>query len=215
MKTYVVRSGDYLKKIAHAVGWQAEALWNDPSNAKLTAKRDPNQLLPGDVFHIPDTVTNTLVVSAGSTNRYVAEIPKTKVKLTFKNEKGSFAERTVHSRRSGRAGGRNDRWGGCCRSEVPVHCREVTVTFPDRKVVYPIRVGDMDPIDEPSGVRKRLEHLGYQSHTSDDALTGMEDGDVDEGLRKSVRRFQTAEGLNPTGELDDETKAKLLEKHGG
>ncbi|MFT3767392.1 MAG: hypothetical protein QM820_18220 [Minicystis sp.] len=46
MKAYVVRQGDYLKQLAHALGFDADAVWNDPKNAELSQRRDPNLLHP-------------------------------------------------------------------------------------------------------------------------------------------------------------------------
>jgi hypothetical protein len=87
---------------------------------------------------------------------------------------------------------------------VPVTVRELSVRFVKRNVVYPVRVGDMDPIDEPSGVAKRLVHLGY--------LVDEPDEDPD-AVADAVRRFQRREALPETGQVDDATKAALLRAH--
>jgi peptidoglycan hydrolase-like protein with peptidoglycan-binding domain len=70
-------------------------------------------------------------------------------------------------------------------------------------------IGDMDPIEEGSGVWKRLEHMGYLSE-----LDVGPDGAAPAALYKAFARFQADHGLNVTGVLDDATKAALARLHG-
>ena len=55
MKPYVVKQGDYLLKLAHGLGFDADTVWNADENADLKAKRDPNILCPGDLLYVPDS----------------------------------------------------------------------------------------------------------------------------------------------------------------
>lgn len=50
---YVVEPGDWLAKIAEEHGTTVGAIWNHPLNAEIRAKRSPDLIYPGDVFHIP------------------------------------------------------------------------------------------------------------------------------------------------------------------
>jgi pimeloyl-ACP methyl ester carboxylesterase len=53
--TYTVKPGENLSQIAARNGMTAKALYEDPANAKLRAKRpNPNLILPGDPIVIPD-----------------------------------------------------------------------------------------------------------------------------------------------------------------
>src|SRR5262249_43751250 len=98
---------------------------------------------------------------------------------------------------------------GKVRLSVPVHVREIRVVFTKRNVAYPVHVGDMDPVDEPSGVRRRLQHLGYYDPTSD-----AEGADRDERERRAVIAFQKAHGLDPSGVADEATRGELVKQHG-
>jgi hypothetical protein len=89
---------------------------------------------------------------------------------------------------------------------VPVHVREIDVTFPTSGAVYPMSIGEMDPVDESSGVRKRLQNLGYYLFSPGD--------DVDAADARAILAFQRAHGLPPTGAMDDATKATLAKDHG-
>jgi hypothetical protein len=56
----------------------------------------------------------------------------------------------------------------------------------------------LDPADTEAGYSARLDNLGYYAEDASMALM----------------RFQSANDLNPTGQMDDATKAKLEEIHG-
>lgn len=61
------------------------------------------------------------------------------------------------------------------------------------------------PHDDPTGVRQRLNNLGY---FAGDGPIDDEDGDAAALLELAVRSFQEDYGLVPSGELDAETTDK-------
>ena len=63
----------------------------------------------------------------------------------------------------------------------------------------------MDPISEVSGIKRRLANLGFYS--------GPMDGDMDEETQEALARFQTQQGLPATGQADEATRQKLLDRH--
>jgi peptidoglycan hydrolase-like protein with peptidoglycan-binding domain len=67
-------------------------------------------------------------------------------------------------------------------------------------------VGGLDPVEETSGVQKRLVNLGH--------YRGPVDGEPSVDLTAAIRAFQSANGLEPTGEPDDATREKLRKVHG-
>jgi hypothetical protein len=84
-----------------------------------------------------------------------------------------------------------------------------------RLVVYPglpeerimaLDLGTMDPVEETSGIRKRLRNLGYLCE-----LEGPGDGP---DVQQAVRRFQEKNGLTVTGSADGATRSKLKDLHG-
>ncbi len=84
------------------------------------------------------------------------------------------------------------------------------VVFAKRNFVFPVRLGDMDPIAETSGVRARLEHLGYLPSSA----AALSEGETDARLITAIQEFQRAHGAEPTGELDDATRSALEKAHG-
>lgn len=206
MGTYVVRPGDYLEQIAVRARVRADDIWNDPRNAALRDQgRTPTQLHPGDVLAIPDAPPAPLVLKVGAFNGYTARVPLVKVPLALKNADGPlknepFAVEGLGAPLEGVTDG-----AGVATFEVPVRVREVTIFLPSRGMRFQLGIGHLDPITEPSGVYARLVNLGY-------ARGGGTPSALDQ--RRAVTDFQRAEGLTPTGEVDDATRRRLGELHG-
>jgi hypothetical protein len=95
--------------------------------------------------------------------------------------------------------------------EASVHVRDVEVHFPVRQLTRTVSVGGLDPIDEPSGLKMRLAHLGF--YTPQPAPGGGFGRD-DNRLQAAVMAFQSANNLTPTGHCDDATSAAILAAHG-
>jgi hypothetical protein len=211
MNPYIVKQGDYLDKIAHALRFDADKVWNDPANAELKKQRDPDVLLPGDILQVPEVEPQWLPFQSGVTNRYVATIPKASVRLTFKNDKGPLAnEPYAVLGLASTQEGTTDGDGGLVLT-IPVVVRECQVAFPQQGIVHAVRVGDMDPIDDPSGVRKRLQHLGYGRPPGDAAPS---EDEVEAADQVAILAFQKDSALPLTGVVDDATKAALIKAHG-
>ncbi|MFT3767398.1 MAG: peptidoglycan-binding domain-containing protein [Minicystis sp.] len=214
MRPYVVRQGDYLLKLAFARGFDADEVWNDPKNADLKALRKDHRLLaPGDVVYVPEKEAEELPIQKGTTNRYVAKVPKVTLDLRFHDGDSPFANESYEVRGLGSPLQGTTDGEGRVSVKVPVHVAEVQVVFPDRRVAFPVRVGHLDPIEEPTGVRQRLQHLGFYEAAQADA-PDWADLDAVERDRRAVTAFQTRHGLPSSGDMDDETRAALQKAHG-
>ena len=66
-----------------------------------------------------------------------------------------------------------------------------------------LHIGHLDPIDSDTGVRARLQNLGYR----------IED-DTDDAVRLGVEEFQVEHGLWVDGVVGPNTRGKLEEEHG-
>lgn len=212
MKPYVVKQGDYLEKIAHALSFDPGTVWDDPKNADLKKNRDPNLLHPGDILYVPDRKQQWLPLKMGTDNLYVATVPRTSVRLAFKYiDKPRANEPYVIYGMGEPEEGTTD-GDGLVEIKAPVHIREIQVSFPDSRVTYPVQIGDMDPIEETTGVRKRLQHLGYGAG----AGTGEDlEDDLEAADKLAILAFQQDQGIEPTGALDDATRAALAKAHDG
>ncbi len=205
MKPFVIRQGDHLAKLAYELGFDADEVWNDPNNAALREKRKPNLLHPGDVLQVPDQPKKELRFEPSKKNGYRAKVPTLDVHLVFADEGGPMKDEPYEVRGIDAPAGKTDA-AGKLTLKVPVNVRELVLHFTKRNVVHTVQVGDMDPIEEISGVDKRLQHLGF--------LPPPPNGDS--ALRRSaaIRAFQASAGLPVTGAIDDDTRSALVTAHG-
>ncbi|MBW2525496.1 MAG: peptidoglycan-binding protein [Deltaproteobacteria bacterium] len=213
MKPYVIKHGDYLTKLAHLLGFDAQTVWNDPKNADLKELRaDPTMLQAGDVLFVPDEPRKRLPLEHEADNSYVATVPKISVSVVVADDDEPVADEPYVVEGLGDDEERTTDGQGTVSFEAPVHVREVTVRFKERELAFRIGVGELDPIDTASGVRMRLTQLGYYGATlaGEDAYVERDDAQ----LAAAIGAFQTAQSLPVTGELDDATRDALLEVHG-
>jgi hypothetical protein len=68
-----------------------------------------------------------------------------------------------------------------------------------------LNLGYLNPIDEVSGVKQRLQNLCFDC--------GDQTNEETPDLEDAVRAFQEKCGLPPTGQLDDDTRAELVKAH--
>jgi peptidoglycan hydrolase-like protein with peptidoglycan-binding domain len=79
---------------------------------------------------------------------------------------------------------------------------------PDQGYTFTLQLGDLDPIDEMSGIDARLINLGFGPPDVEDSLS-------DDDRAEALKAFQDKFGLDVTGELTDATKSKLQDLHDG
>jgi hypothetical protein len=208
MRPYVIRQGDYLTKLAHAMGFDAEEVWNHADNRALRERRaSPEILQPGDVLHVPDRPASGLRVSPHTHNRYKARVPTVEIRLRLRDD----ADRPLANKAYQVLGAGAPQHGttdgdGLATLTVPAHAAEVDLLLEQTGLHYRVLIGHMDPIEEPSGVRKRLEHLGY--------LPPLDATGADADLSAGVSAFQRAQGIEPTGVMDQATRDALERAHG-
>jgi hypothetical protein len=209
MVPYVIRDGDYLSRLAFRLGFDADAVWNHPKNDEIRGLRAPDVLCTGDILYVPRKVPKGMPLRRGTTNRYEAKVPSTTFEMNFDRDDQPLANaHYTYTIEGVEADGTTD-GEGKVSFEVPITCGEVVIAFPDVGLTTTIRVGHLDPVDEPSGARQRLKAMGY--------LKGRPTGDEtldDQALADAIREFQADNGLEVTGVLDEATKAKLREAHG-
>jgi len=220
MRPYVIRQGDFLSKLAVRFGFDAKEVWNDPKNADLRqVRKSPNILHPGDILYIPaKPASSGLDVVAGSVNDYSASVPKTELKLMLRAGKKRFISQpcTVEGMKPDKPL-KTDGEGNLTLS-VPVTVKELVVSVMDPEapkapaaahvdptVRFRILLGHMDPVEEKSGLRARLTHLGYY-------VPGQMDEEAE--LREAILAFQCAAALPLTGEADEALRAALIKAHG-
>ena len=204
---HVIRQGEHLVKLAFVHGFNADEVWNDPKNKALRElRKDPMVLAPGDVLHIPAPAKQGLPMSAGTTNRYTAKVPRVDVHIVLHDDAGApLANEPYVIEGLGGDQEKTTAADGAASFAAPVHVREVMLYLPRRHMRMAVRVGDLDPMDESTGVAARLTNLGY--------LEAGEEPSA-EAVAAAIKELQRAKGLPQTGALDDDTKKALEEAHG-
>ncbi|MFO0614820.1 MAG: type VI secretion system tip protein TssI/VgrG [Polyangiaceae bacterium] len=205
---YLVRQGDHLDRIAFRFGFDADKVWNDPKNAELKQRREtPSVLHPGDIVHVPQGPRTGKPLQQGTTNTYTVRVPKTKSTFTFEDARFHNAKYAVEGFGAPVEGASDG--GGKVELDVPVHVREATLKFVDLGEEFPLLFGHLDPADELSGARARLQHLRFMhwgDYTSEAELTAA--------VAAALGAFQAWAGLPVSGVLDAPTVAKLKQAYG-
>ena len=203
---YVVCQGDHLRTIAMRFGLEPAKLWDDPKNARLKDLRgDGDVLHPGDLLYVPTKKPTGQPLRARTKNRYRAKIPTMPVALTLSDADGPLADQPYEVRglrlREGEPPPTGTTDGdGRVSLELPVDTRLVEFYLPKRHIIVRVKVGDMDPIDEETGVVKRLMNVGVFSKGTHPARA-----DIAAGLCA----YQQRRGLRVTGRLDQRTRDEL------
>ncbi|MBK6514936.1 MAG: hypothetical protein IPG04_12620 [Polyangiaceae bacterium] len=189
----IVRQGDHVAKLAFLRGADPEEVWNHPSNSDLRAKRPSMDVLyPGDVLHLPRPKPTALAFQQGDTHRFVARVPKRAVKLLLSSSEGPYANEPyevvgAQLKAAPNASGVTGPQGEVTL-QLPITAREVQLLLRGPNVTFLFRVGDVDPIDEQGGPRKRLENLGLLERGTAPST---------EAIESAVRTFKLVAASRP------------------
>lgn len=213
---HLVRQGEYLSLLAHRRGADPDEVWQHDKNAQLReARMSRDVLLPGDVVWLPIREQRKHALAVSSSNTFHVVVPRNRIRVVFRNgeEPVANAPYVIHGLGPKPLEGVSD-GEGAVAFDAPYSVTQVTLTFVALQRRHVVRIGHLDPIESPSGVKQRLQHLGYYGwivapRPSDPAVI-----DSDERDARAVRAFQEKVGLAPTGEVDDAMRAALLDAHG-
>jgi hypothetical protein len=214
-RKHVVQQGECLASIAARYGLGSwKVLFDDPDNAPLKEKkRDPFALLPGDEVMVRDPKPKTVSLPSAASHRVTISVQKTMVNLRLELEDGkpiagkAYVLTVGAQRFEGKTTG-----DGRVELELPASARDATLAVlmegdpRGERHVWSVQLGHLNPADAVSGVKQRLNNLGF--------FAGAPDENADEALALAVRGFQDFMGLEVTGAVDDVTRAKLVEAHG-
>jgi hypothetical protein len=201
---YVVRQGEHLRSIASRLGLDPDVVWSHPENARLRAARPSmNMLCEADVLFVPEAKKKWLPVDVGRTNTFIAKVQRVKVAATIHGAGAPLADAEYRVIELPELGAQKTDADGRAAFEVPETFERATVDFPDTDLRVVLKVGHLDPLKTPSGMRQRLNNLGYSVRSSDS-----------KSLRSALAMFQLGQdGLEPDGEPNEATVAALARAH--
>jgi len=206
---YKVEQGDHMVKIAAKFGFgDFNTIWNHPNNADLKKKREnPNVLFPGDSLHVPDKKQKKESKPTDASHKFKAQRPKLLLKLVLKGiDRKPLANTKITLKVEGDSFDLTTDGNGALQQKVRPTAENGKVFIKDLAVEATLKIGHLDPVDEVSGWRARLNNLGYNA--------GGKDDPADPKVKSAVEEFQCDQKLDVTGEMNKATQDKLKEQHG-
>ena len=212
-ETHTVKQGDTLVSIAHQHGFRAwETIWLRPENDELRKKRsNPMVLAPGDQVFVPDKRVKEFSCATNQTHTFKLRPLLARLHLVLRDDAGApYANRRYELVVDGKSYPGVTDAAGTLEELLPPDAKQgelslYTGSGPPK--VWPVELGHVDPVELTSGVKVRLSNLGYACGPIDDQL--------DDKTREGLRDFQADNGLDPSGEPDDATRAALARAYGG
>jgi hypothetical protein len=239
---YCVQQGECLESIAFSRRLNWKQIWDDPRNAALKQTRSPNILLPGDRLYVPDLETKSFDAVTDRRHTFVLEGVWSRLHIrvvewiqadveqqhdtadpvgTDGSSAGHEPNKAALQARP-RAhvpyvltidkaqwfSGRTDSDGWIDHAVSPGAQQGELLLEPGTERAYKLQLllGGLDPIAAHSGICQRLANLGFCP------CADLQSGSPE--FQDAVRAFQTANGLESTGLLDQETRARLNDIHG-
>jgi N-acetylmuramoyl-L-alanine amidase len=213
---HTVAQGEYLSKLARKYGFSDyRTIWDHPNNAELKKKRqNPNVLSPGDKLFIPPRETKEESGSTEKKHRFEVKQNKLMLRLTledafFKPIANAKCELTVEGETLKLVTDGKGRLEHEIRSDAEKASLVIKDSLtPINDQFLPIQIGHLDPVEELSGQKARLNNLGY--------FSGPLDEEDDDRFRSAVEEFQ-CEHMGPSavdGKCGPKTQAKLKQVHG-
>jgi N-acetylmuramoyl-L-alanine amidase len=212
---YTVQAGDYVSKVADAKGFSDyQTIWNDGHNAHLKAQRKtPNVLAPGDPLYIPDRETRNESRSTDSLHQFELTGTPLKLRLIVKDMTDKpVAGKPCTMKVDGSPDVPSLSTNGTGMAERDILPTAATGELVLRDTGLPIdldlqlKIGFLEPLDDVTGQKARLNNLGYDAGEVNDTQ--------DLQFRSAVEEFQCDHGLAHDGVCGSKTQAKLKEVHG-
>jgi len=205
---YEVEQGDCISSIAFEHGFFPDTIWNHPNNAALKAKRkDPNVLLPGDIVFVPDKRLKEVPRTTEQLHRFRCKgVPeKLKLQLLLNGVPRAQVSYKITLEDDLVLSGKTDGQGRLQHS-IPPNAKAGKLVVNDEEA-YELRLGELNPADDITGIQARLRHLGFYD--------GPIDGQVTAEMEQALQEFQLSAGLEPDGAINEQTVNALKKAYGG
>lgn len=212
---HIVSQGEHIASIAKTYGFSDwKTIYDHPKNKDLKEKRpNPNILYPGDQVFIPKKEFKQKEIQADKkfTVKVKSIVSKLQVVLKGYDDKPLANKKfKLKFDKTELSGSTDDQ--GKVKHEMPPDARSVELSVvlddkdPDNTAVWQLKIGDLDPLDEVTGMEARLNNLGYDAGNSHNA--------EDRQFKSAVEEFQCDHKLKVDGICGPKTQSKLKEVHG-
>ncbi len=212
---HIVSSGETLASIAHQYGFSDwKKIYDYAKNKDFKNKRaNPNILYPGDEIVIPKKGFKE--ESVDTEKPFTIKIGKQKqvVRVVLKDSKGKpFAKRKYSILVGEQSFDDETDDAGLVKRELPPETKELTLSLSGKEkgappdFVWRLKIGHLDPVEEFSGQKARLNNLGYRA--------GDATSSDDPQFLSALEEFQCNAKLKVDGASGPKTQSKLKELHG-
>ena len=208
MPYHSVQQGEHLSGIAQHHGFSDyTTIWDHPDNAPLRQQRDnPHVLLPGDRLFIPERDVHEEPAVTNQRHRFEVN----RWPLWLRLDVSDLFDHDLRGMRCELHMGTERRElvipaNGVIETRISPALKNATLIID--QYIRQLKIGGLDPVDQPSGQRERLRNLGY-FHVD------VNDEDEPSFLADAIALFQSDHDLESTGVCGEQTKQKLLEIHG-
>lgn len=216
MAYYKVKQGDCLSSIAKDFGFASgQTIYDHPDNAEYRDKRpNPNCIYPGDKLFIPERETKKIEESTEQTHKNV--VKKEKTWLNIKLEHGpdepiSGTYKLIVDGKEFKGTLDSDGW---LKQEIAPDSKvgmlrvKIKGLPPEDAIWWELKIGELDPIEELSGVQGRLWNIGIDCGPVDNI-----DGPQTQAGVRSFQRLVFDDPDEWDGVAGPKTKEKLREHH--
>ena len=199
-----VGTGETAISLSKKKGFFWQTVWNHPENAALKQERkDPTLLHEDDEIFIPEIETKEVSKGTEAEHTFKLKGDPCKLKLQLLKLGEPRADENYVLEIEGKILEGTTDGDGQIEHFIPSAARSGKLILRDGQETYPIKVGTLDPVDSVSGIKQRLNNLGFASGSKNDK--------EDEKYAEAVKKFQAENQLDETGEMDSKTKSKLKE----
>jgi N-acetylmuramoyl-L-alanine amidase len=203
---YQVKQGDCIFSIAFENGFFADTIWNHPNNAELKKKReDPHILLPGDVVYIPELRIKEVSEPTNQVHKFRCKNTPKILRIQFMGFDAPLANLEYKMDIDGKETEGKTDGEGWLKQAISPNAKLAKLVLADGSK-YELKLGNLDPVDEVTGLQGRLHSLGLYE--------GRIDGKMNDETKGALRDFQHSHDLEATGEADAQTKDLLVQMIG-
>ena len=205
-KKIAVKQGDGVTRLADQHGFFSETIWNHADNADLKKlRKQMDVLMPGDTVIVPDLRPKKLPCATEERHRFQRKGIPAILRLQIVDRTEPRANQSYRLVVDGVILRGTTDATGTLEEYVPATAQSGALYIGPDEHHIALDLGHLDPVDELTGVQKRLNNLGYHC--------GEPNGEINDDTRRALQRFQRATGLSETGENDEATLQRLSAIH--
>lgn len=204
---YRAKQDESLYSIAHKVGHSADKIWQHSANKNLRDRRGkPNILLPGDWIYIPPIERYSEIVATDSKHSFRCKkthLNTLKIRIVpFRSAVHSASPEDGDPIAYSLWIGKKQVTGSARPGDIievqniPANIKSAALTMLGRTIK--LKIGQLDPIDEPSGIDQRLHSLGYgygeKAREIFKKLNDLQDDASEQDIQNKLSELQTGSG---------------------